>query len=535
MRKFSSYGPVNTRLHYYAPRTELIDRACLQLLGEDPNDGGHYITVWAPRQTGKTWLMQQVLARVNASAEYETAILTMQSAKEIQDGQRVLRIFVNALSNWFGRDFPALERWEDLHTLFTPEYFAKPLILIIDEFDALHEAFINRFANEFRSIYTQRTNQIGIPSAAKSNLLHGLALIGVRSVLGIENVSGSPFNVQRSVHIPNLTQDEVDGLFQWYQTESGQEIAPDIVARVYAEMQGQPGLTCWLGELLTETYNRHAAEITMQDFDFAYSAAMDALPNNNILNIISKAKQEPYKALVLEMYKTATKLPFRYDDPETNFLYMNGVVEHDVVLEGNGEYNRYLKFASPFVQKRLFNYFAHELFMGLDRLYDPFADMSETITDERLHVPNLMRHYERYLQKNQGWLFKNAPRRKTDERIYEAVYHFNLYMYLTQFLVNYDASVTPEFPTGNGKIDLLIHHHGVLYALELKSFANRRAYQRALQQAALYGQQLQLTTIWLIFFVDLISEENRRELEAVYHDAQTGVTVTPVFVATNSQ
>jgi len=40
MRKFSSYGPVDTDLHYYAPRTELIDYAQNQLLGEDKTKGG---------------------------------------------------------------------------------------------------------------------------------------------------------------------------------------------------------------------------------------------------------------------------------------------------------------------------------------------------------------------------------------------------------------------------------------------------------------------------------------------------------------
>ncbi|MBV7338275.1 AAA-like domain-containing protein [Chloroflexi bacterium TSY] len=532
MRKFSSYGPINTKLHYYAPRTELLDHACLQLLGEDLNDGGHYITVWAPRQTGKTWLMQQVIARVKARGDFEFAILTMQLAKEIKDAQRVLRIFVKALSDWFRRDFPAIEEWEALPSLFTSDYFSKPLILIIDEFDALDDTIINQFANAFRGIYTERTNQADTPSAEKSNLLHGLALIGVRSVLGIENVSGSPFNVQRSVHIPNLTKDEVQGIFHWYEKESGQQIASTIMDRIYDEMQGQPGLTCWMGELLTEEYNRHQPEITMRDFDFAYSAAMDALPNNNILNIISKAKEKKYKPLVLEMYKTGAKLPFRYDDPTTNFLYMNGVVDHEVVFEGNGEYRHYLKFPSPFVQKRLFNYFAHELFMGLDRLYDPFADLSDTITDTSLHVPNLMRHYEAYVRENREWLFKDAPLRKTDERIYEAVYHFNLYMYLTQFLISYDASVIPEFPTGNGKIDLIIRHSGTRYALEVKSFINRREYRKALQQAAAYGAQLQESEIWLIFFVDSVSEENRRELEVSHHEDKSGITVYPIFVST---
>ena len=50
----------------------------------------------------------------------------------------------------------------------------------------------------------------------KDYLLHGLALIGVRAVLGVENVKGSPFNVQRSLHIPNLTHDEVVYLFDCY-------------------------------------------------------------------------------------------------------------------------------------------------------------------------------------------------------------------------------------------------------------------------------------------------------------------------------
>ena len=57
MRRFSSYGPVNPKLHYYAPRKELIEKAYTTLVGENPEEGGHYITVWAPRQYGKTWIM----------------------------------------------------------------------------------------------------------------------------------------------------------------------------------------------------------------------------------------------------------------------------------------------------------------------------------------------------------------------------------------------------------------------------------------------------------------------------------------------
>ncbi len=60
MRKFSSYGPIDPELHYHVPRQELVNGAIQELLGDYPGKGGHYITVWAPRETGKTWSMRVV-------------------------------------------------------------------------------------------------------------------------------------------------------------------------------------------------------------------------------------------------------------------------------------------------------------------------------------------------------------------------------------------------------------------------------------------------------------------------------------------
>ena len=72
MRQFSSYGPVNTKLHYYVPREALIEEAYTQLMGENPDEGGHYITVWAPRQRGKSWVMQQTLYRLQKEERFDT-------------------------------------------------------------------------------------------------------------------------------------------------------------------------------------------------------------------------------------------------------------------------------------------------------------------------------------------------------------------------------------------------------------------------------------------------------------------------------
>ena len=530
MRKFSSYGPIDTDLNYYVARQALIEQARDHLLGDDPTKGGHYITVWAPRQRGKSWIMQQVMWRIRTQPEYagfDVLKINLEHLKMTPNVVDVVAVIGAELCRMLGLPRLAITRLDDFYTLFRRETLTKPLILILDEFDALAPEAISGIVGVFRNIYNSRRDQLEKTTGEKEYLLHGVALIGVRSVLGVENRTGSPFNVQRSLHIPNLTLAEVESMFRCYTDESGQTIEPVVIDQLYAELRGQPGLTSWFGELLTETYNKHNPTITANDFAIAYAAATNFLPNANILNILSKAKTEPYRDFVLEMFQTHDKVEFKYDDPRINFLYMNGVIDEEVV----DETNYYVRFPCPFIHKRLFNHFAHELFRQLGQVEKPFEDLTDTISESYLHVGNLMRRYEQYLRENRSWLFKDAPR-KSDLRLYEAVYHFNLYRYLADFLDSYGGRVYPEFPTGNGQIDLLIQHAGLLHGLELKSFTNRPDYQRALQQAAAYGAQLGLAQIWLVLFVDMVDDASRARYEAPYLDPQSNVTVNPVFVAT---
>lgn len=526
MRRFSSYGPIDKDLHYFAPRKELIHRAYNQLVGENPQKGGHYITVWAPRQTGKTWVVQEAVQEIKKTNEYEVGIFSMGSVKKEKNEKEVISAFVDKLSMVFQKGFPSLKKIKHTPTLFTKKYFQKPVILIIDEFDSLEEEFINDFANIFREIFSSRSNEPDKKSRDKTHLVHGLALVGVRSVLGIENVTGSPFNVQRSLHIPNLTYEEVHYMFKWYEEESQQTVEEDVIRQLFDETNGQPGLTGWFGELLTEIYNQEKTRtITRDNFEEVHAAAVKILPNNNILNIISKANKEPYKQTVLELFKTDRKMEFTYDNTRLNYLYMNGVIDRE--KENRIEY--YVKFSCPFVQKRLFNYFSSELFHSMGRLYDPFASLDNTITETHLDIKNLVKLYQSYLQKNREWLLKDAPRRK-DLRIYEAVYHFNFYTYLNEFLRPRGGRVFPEFPTGNGKIDLIITYADKRYGLEIKSYVDEGNYRVSLAKAAKYGKQLQLPEIFLVFFVEFVDDKSRKTYEVDYPDKETGVIVFPIFV-----
>ncbi len=531
MRKFSSYGPVDKDLHYYVPREDLIQNACRQLVGDDPEKGGHYITVWAPRQCGKTWTLNEVFWRLKEDHRFHVLKMELEHLKMTEDRDVIVHTISQEIIDRLKLRNIRINRVKEFETLFKKDILDKPLILILDEFDALAEDAISGIVGAFRNIWNRRRKDAG-SSAEKEFLLHSVALIGVRSVLGVENVKGSPFNVQRSMRIPNLTFEETESMFRWYERESGQKVEGAVIDSVFRETRGQPGLVSWLGELLTEGFDRYTPDrsrpLASAEFDHVYAAAIQILPNNNILNIISKARQEPYRQFVLDLFRTDEKIPFRFDDSRINFLYMNGVVDMETE---NGHY--FVRFACPFVQKRLFNFFANELFDYVGVLHDPFADLSDVVTPKKLNVRNLFRLYETYLRKNRQWLLSDAPRRK-DLRVFEAVYHFNLYEYLSTFFQSRGGRVWPEFPTGNGKIDLLIRYANALYAIELKSFTNEADFRQSLRQAAGYGKALNLKIIYMAVFVDAIPNEYREKYEADYADAETGVTVSPIFVATGA-
>lgn len=322
-------------------------------------------------------------------------------------------------------------------------------------------------------------------------------------------------------------------MFECYEKESGQTVEPGVIKQLFYETNGQPGLTCWFGELLTQGFehyeNQRDKPLTLNDFQIVLAAAAEVLPNNNILNIISKAQEKSKRLMILEMFQTREKLPFKFDNKTINNLYMNGIVEKDV--RDRTEY--FVKFSCPFVQKRLFNFFSDELFHKMGTLTDPFVKLDNVITDTEINIPNLLALYQAYIDKNKEWLFKSAPRR-VDMRIYEAVYHFNLYAYLSSFLNDHGGRVYPEFPTGNGKIDLIITYSQHRTGLELKSFTNERSFRDALQKAAQYGDQLGLKEIYLVCFIEYIEKETRKTFEIHYLDNATGVNVVPVFIVTGN-
>ena len=123
----------------------------------------------------------------------------------------------------------------------------KPLILLIDEIDALIGDTLISILRQLRAGYTRRPKHFP----------HSVVLCGVRDVRDYRIHSaaekaiitgGSAFNIKaESLRLGNFSQTEVQALYFQHTHETEQSFTPDALSRVWELTQGQPWLVNALG------------------------------------------------------------------------------------------------------------------------------------------------------------------------------------------------------------------------------------------------------------------------------------------------
>ncbi len=118
-----------------------------------------------------------------------------------------------------------------------------------------------------------------------------------------------------------------------------------VYSRTYQNLIYSPPPHHWLLVLQSQVENNviwcrpqpstidKSKPITLALFNRAYKASLSILPNNNILSIISKAREPNYQDLVIDLFRTTEKIEFQFDDDDHNFLYMNGVLIRKPLLK----------------------------------------------------------------------------------------------------------------------------------------------------------------------------------------------------------
>jgi hypothetical protein len=527
MRHFSSYGPVDCQDHFCVPRQELVAQGVKQLIGQ-PEKGGHYFTIWAPRQTGKTWLMRQIQQEIEQQYPQQFAIFSFSLG-----GLRGMRFtpeteancpeaFCDLLKTKLP-SHPPVKNWDDFRQLFskTEGLWDRPLILLIDEVDTIPLDLIDLMVAQFRELYLER----------ETNWLHGLALIGVRAVLGIESQRGSPFNVQRSVKVPNLTPEEVQELYRQYQAESGQTIEASVVEKVYQSTKGQPGLVSWFGELLTEKYNPgYEQVIDSKIWEEVWVSARFVEPNNTVMNLIAKARMPKYQTFLVKLFNR-NNIPFSFHSPLCNYLYLHGLIESVNIQATNGKSSQICRFSSPFIQDCLYYALTDDIIDDIPILpLHPLDELVDVFDGTFLDLPALLTRYKDYLARlrAQGinpW--KEQPRRKTDLKLTEAVGQFHLFTWLRE-AVGRRCVVSPEFPTGNGKVDLHLQCGKLSGILEVKSFVDSYQIKEDRKQAADYAKNLGIDKVTIALFIPVLEETVLEKLST--QETINGVQVNVVAI-----
>ena len=256
MRTFNTAGPIRPDEHYHVPLLQRIDLQ--QVLTRIRQSG--YFVMHAPRQTGKTSTLLALRDLLNAGdvGDFSCVYVNVESAQaagEDVDGavRAVLsdialeaRItlndtFVDSTMSDNIKRVGSLSAIKETFSMWA-ENSSKPLVLLIDEIDALVGASLLSVLRQLRAGYTLRPTQF-----PQSIVLCGVRDISDYRIQSKDDVNpvagGSAFNISvRSLRLRDFNQAEVHSLLEQHTKESGQLISSEAKEIIWNQTRGQPWL-----------------------------------------------------------------------------------------------------------------------------------------------------------------------------------------------------------------------------------------------------------------------------------------------------
>jgi hypothetical protein len=517
MREFNTSGPNNPDIHFTVMREAQLQQALEQITRPADPKGGRYFTLYAPRQTGKTTFVEQLMKRMDRQ-QFFPAMISFEALANA-DEPIFYREFAKLLDRRGNFPFPIPEMSNkyDLIDFFAALKTKLPqkLCLIIDEFDGLNAPYIGDLLHLFRDIYQARDKKYN---------LHSLILIGVRNLTEVNLEHASPFNTNDEIRLSFFAREETFDLMAQYEAESGQLFAPEVKERIYYETQGQPGLVSALCKKIVEDLNPGTGKMIGPEIaDEAVERFIRVDISKNVANIVNKARQ--VEEHILELFTTSKKIDFNIDEEWQKFLWVHGVIE----VEDSGGKEKFIKFSCPLYQKKL--YFAFKPRIDEMRYYVPIgvSYKSFLFADGTLNVLALLQAYQAYVNRRGKKAFAHARKRK-DGRCVEAAYHYSLDTFLSAAMPYLNGQSHVEFPTGNGKVDIFIFHQSHKYILEVKNFANADQFKKAKEQAARYAQSEGLREVYLVVFSEV---HPRDKLNEAFEENIEDVAVKGVLINVN--
>jgi hypothetical protein len=259
MRFFNTAGPVKPEDHYcLSPLVRIKLDEILPLIQQKK-----YFVLHAPRQTGKTSCLLALRDYLNTQGRFRCVYINVelgQSAREnVAEAMRAILNELGSRARLALQDEFVDTLWPEILTKSGPHsalnevltrwavHDPRPLVVLIDEIDALVGDTLIAVLRQIRSGYDKRPQQFP----------QSVVLCGVRDVRDHRIHSstdkaiitgGSAFNIKaRSLRLGNFTRTETESLYYQHTEETGQVFTPEALARLWELTEGQPWLVNALG------------------------------------------------------------------------------------------------------------------------------------------------------------------------------------------------------------------------------------------------------------------------------------------------
>lgn len=483
-RSFNTAGPCRADIDYMLPPTARLPHV-MPLIEEQ-----RYFVLHAARQTGKTTALLALAAELTASGRYVSALVSMEVGAPFDNDPGMAEGAI--LDDWRAAarsqlpqaltppPWPPARPGRQIGAALAAWAMAapRPLVVFLDEIDALADAALLSVLRQLRAGYARRPGEFP----------WSLALVGLRDVRDYrfrEGVAGrmgtaSPFNIKvESITLRDFTAEEVGDLYRQHTDDTGQAFAPEAVARAFELTQGQP----WLVNALA----RQAVEVVAPDRSVPITrAVLDAAKDILIarqdthLDSLAERLREPRVRAVIEPMLAGLALGDIPDD-DIRFVLDLGLCRMDPAAG--------LVIANPIYREVLVRVLTTTPRASLPRI--PAAWLT---TEGRIDMRLLLDNFLAFWRQHGQALLGSAP-------YAEIAPHLVLMAYLDR-VANAGGTIEREYAIGSGRMDLCLRYGPDTFGFELKVWRDGRPdpLTDGLEQIDGYLAGLGLETGWLVIF-----------------------------------
>lgn len=501
-RWFNTAGPCKPDKHYMLPALERLP-SVKRLIDQEG-----YFVIHAPRQTGKTTAVLNLAQQLTAEGKYAAVMVSAEvgavfSTSPEKANACILQAWHDAVTFWLPAELhpPDLSSFDSVGQALRAwsGQCDRPIVLFIDEIDALQDDALISVLRQLRDGYPRR------PQAFP----HSLALIGLRDVRDYKVASGgsdrlgttSPFNIKiESLTLRNFTFAEVTSLYAQHTSDTGQVFEATAIERAYELTQGQPWLVNALARQMVEVIAPDPeVSLTVEHVNEAKEILIRRQDTH--LDSLAERLREPRVRAIIEPMLAGQELG---DVPNEDIQF---VVDLGLcVIDPLGG----LAIANPIYREVLPRVLAVTPMASLPKI------PATWLTDEgALDSQALLEAFLKFWRRHGEPLLGSAP-------YHEIAPHLVMMAFLHR-VTNGGGTLEREYALGTGRMDLCLRYGETTLGIELKVWRDGRPdpLERGLEQLDRYLARLGEKTGWLVIF------DRRSGLEPIEDRTTTEIVNTP--------